>query len=176
MENIQGASTVLEFISKNIGYIAAVITGLGIILGFIFKWWKKLHENLHIKISKHYKLPVMEEELKELRTETEKKFDALEQSYQRLGEQIVELNTEQDRRNVERFDQIDEFLRRSQMDAQRAQIYEAADRARQGKYISGEYYTRIRDVLHEYETLGGDGAAHSEWDFFNQYYNNQPKK
>lgn len=158
-----------ELFKNYAGTITSIAAAIGVFSAFRIKTKQKRLE----KQRKNLGITALEDtvnsiakEMRELRTETSKNIE-------QVCAKMTQLDGAQDEKIAEQFQKINDFMADSERERLRDKIYEAADRARRGEYISGEYYVRIREILYKYENLGGDGAAHQEWDFFMNYYNSQ---
>lgn len=158
-----------DLLKNYAGAITAVAAAVGVITAFRIKTREKRLN----KQRKNLGITALEDTVKSIAQEMRELHEKTAANIEQVATKMTQLDNAQDQKIDAQFQRLEEFMADSEKERLRDKIYEAADRARRGEYISGEYYSRIRDILHKYEDLGGDGAAHSEWDFFMDYYNKQ---
>lgn len=158
-----------ELLKNYAGAITAVAGAIGVVTAFRIKTRQKRLD----KQRKNLGITTLEDTVKDVAKEIRELNTAMAKNIEQVGCKMTQLDSVQDEKIDAQFKRIEDFMTDSERERLRDKIYEAADRARRGEYISGEYYVRIREILYKYENLGGDGAAHQEWDYFMNYYNKQ---
>lgn len=158
-----------DLISKYAGAITSVAAVIALFVGYRVKTRAKRKE----KQRENLGITLIESKVENIQHEISKHHEESSVAMSAMYSKMKELDDAQDEKIEHHFDQLTELMRDSERERLRDKIYEAADKARHGEYISGEYYSRIREILHKYEKLGGDGEAHGEWSFFADYYNRQ---
>lgn len=173
----------LTFLKDLPGFVKdflGIITGAAAVFGIIGSYRMKTKTKRIKKQRNDLGIAALEEkaeqtskEMRELHEETRNTIDKVKDAMKAFDDIQDEKMAQQFANISSAMEKITLAIQENEKDRLRDQIYTAADRARHGEHITGEYYSRIRETFTKYTDMGGNSGARQEYQFFCEYYNRQ---